>query len=148
MNTNKIYYILLITLLLNSCEMFNNNWQFREFMKTHPNPEKYVAYIIIPSIGCEGCISNAETFLLKNYKRKTNKIKFFIASTSSKKALKIKFNVDIFNSANVEIVNEMIIKNERLIYPVVLLLDSNKIKSIEYQTSKNNAFKKLSKYFK
>lgn len=51
-------------------------------------------FLVLPSIGCDGCITNTENFLINNY-RTTKNIKFILTAIKSKKLLKTKLGMDL-----------------------------------------------------
>jgi hypothetical protein len=137
------YYIFFILLIISfSCNIENN---LNKFVKTYCNNGDYIAYVLIPSNGCSGCISVAEDFLM-NYSDKFNNVMFFIVSSSSNKTLKIRFGKNIFTKENVKLIKKTDIEENVFKYPIVIYLNSNQIERVEYQSPDNNAIENLKNY--
>ena len=123
------YIAIIIAIIFASC----NNDNVENFLKRYPNNGNYKTYMIIPSVGCSGCISNVETFVKKNYEKLEN-TKFFLIKVNSYKSLKLRFGKEFLNQKNVEIISIDGSKNweNNLKYPVILHLNENEISSIKY----------------
>jgi len=127
----KTKIIILFTLLTgcnnNDLKSFYMDSLFPDVVKTN----EYKNYIIIPNTGCQGCISNAEEFLMSNL----NSAKYFFILTNyeSKKYLRIKLGDSIFKAKNVflDSTNKYYPQsfNER-IYPISIYINNNTIENI------------------
>ncbi len=109
------------------------------------NDYKYV--VIIPGIGCHGCIQESEYFLKQNINNKN--ILFIISNPQSLKILqnKIKVKLNDYDNVIVDRKSTYELPTNYAIYPCVLYLDENNhdIIDIDFQSPKNGALNKLNK---
>ncbi|SIS48996.1 hypothetical protein [Belliella pelovolcani] len=91
---------------------------------------KYV--IILPGLGCQGCISGVEEYIKNNIER--NDIFFILTAIESLKMLQNKIGVDLRNRDNVliDLDNEFLLTSNKSIYPIVLRLEGSHIKALDY----------------
>lgn len=104
--------------------------------------EKWI--VVLPGLGCKGCIQEAEAFMSKNINNK--QIFFVLTKVESIKLLQQKTGIQINDHQNIYIDNEnhFEIPSENGIYPLIIQLDNKKIKNYEFQSPKNGmAFSKL-----
>lgn len=90
------------------------------------NLKRYKAVVIIPSTGCNGCISGAETFMIQNFLGKKEKNIFYILTGhESKKSAKIRFG-SIVNNNNflIDTTSRFSVDPYVSSYPLVLLIES------------------------
>jgi hypothetical protein len=81
-------------------------------------PENYNFVMLIPSLGCVGCISDAEEFLKEN-KDNTDYL-FILEEVQSKKMLKIRLEFDFEHSERVIYLNDKINFLENFSSPLIL----------------------------
>ncbi len=99
----------------------------------------YNAVLMMPSVGCSGCISDAEYFVVQHFDS-IEHVKFIFTKLESKKILKHKigdsiyFNKDVFIDTN----NIFIYSgNDKSIYPAIVYLSDGLIDKIEYKGPDN-----------
>ncbi|MCM1032072.1 MAG: hypothetical protein NC410_11600 [Oscillibacter sp.] len=93
--------------------------------------------VIIPGVGCLGCITGAERFL-KLHSNKKN-IKFILTNIQSIKTLRLKLGHAI-DSSSIYLDKKNLwfdTENENSIYPTVILVKNKKIISLEYISPHN-----------
>lgn len=146
--------VILITVLLycfiTSCQ--NNYKEEKIFLSESISRQgvvldNYKYVVIIPGIGCHGCIQESEYFLKNNINNRN--ILFIISNPQSLKILQNKIKVKLDNYDNVIIDRESNyqVPTNNSAYPCVLYLDeiSHQISEIDFQSPKNGALNKLSK---
>ena len=115
------------------CNSSLDKFYSNTLMKDYPNANGYKYYIVIPHMGCPGCISQAEEFLLQNQ----NSGDFFIIITnfSSKKSLRLKYGNVLFSCNNILIDSTnkyFAFDHERNVYPMSIKLENNRIINIDH----------------
>ncbi len=137
MNNSKIK---IIVFLFFSCANYNctKNYEneinlsevnliFQESIKLLDNyydEKKPKAYIVIPNVGCNGCISQAEQ-LLKDEVDNPHNIKFILTNIESLKSIKIKLGLDVNNYQNIIVDKNNLFSKDglRSIYPRVFFIN-------------------------
>ena len=94
--------------------------------------------IILPGMGCHGCIQEGEAFMKDNVNNKD--ILFVLTKTESLKILQNKLEIKLKEHTNIYIDSK---ESFNFIYPCIVHLENGKIKSHEFQSPGNNAFEKL-----
>ena len=122
---------------------------FEKWINENNISKNYRAIIIIPNSGCEGCISNAERFVIDNFE-KSDDVKYVFTEINSVKILKLKLGKISTNS------NVIIDENNSLnyasnaknaFYPSILFIKDNKISDVRYISPKEpNSLSELEKY--
>lgn len=106
------------------------------------------AIVIIPGIGCSGCISYVESFLKDNYDNKVG-VKFILTRIESKKMLIQNTGIDLKNE-NV-IVDDLNVFSKGVynsIYPTFIFFNSNgRISEIVYASTDENGLEVLINQF-
>lgn len=100
--------------------------------------------VVLPGLGCSGCIQEAEDFLKKNSNNK--RIFFVLTKIESLKILQQKTGVKIAEHSNVLIdrADQFIVPTDNSIYPCIIKFTDGKFVSHEFQSPDNsNAFEKL-----
>lgn len=103
---------------------------------------KYI--VILPGLGCNGCIQEGEVFM-KEFVNNKN-ILFILTNIESLKILQQKIGVDIKQHSNIHIDKENMISipTDNKVYPCIIKLESGDIKTYEFQSPMNSkAFLKL-----
>lgn len=153
MKINKLILILIISVIscfVSACH--EDNKEEKDFLisaisnqRLDLTPYKYI--VIVPGIGCHGCIQESEYFLKQNINNQD--ILFIISNPQSLKILQNKIKVKLNDYENVIIDRKSTyqVPTNNSIYPCVLYLDNHKhsIKSIDFQSPKNGALNKLTK---
>lgn len=145
---NLIITVLLL-ILVESCKKDNKKVEAEFFAssitKTHiKDSVKWI--VILPGLGCTGCIQEAELFMQENVGNK--EILFVLTKIESLKILQKKINITIKEHSNIYIDRERIfdIPTYNTIYPCIVQLEGGKIKTHEFQSPKNStAFRNLKK---
>ncbi len=57
--------------------------------------------LIVPRIGCMGCISSAEMFILEAYKEHPKKLNILLSDITSYKVARVRFGSELLEAANV-----------------------------------------------
>lgn len=92
-----------------------NQQHFEQLIST--KPDHYKNYVIIPGSGCQGCISQAEQFVIDNALRyKEERIHIF-TNMVSKKLLKLRLGPEVANLPNI-IYDSLDLLHYRSIYPM------------------------------
>jgi len=117
---------------------FYDNW----IKKNHLS--HYKAIVIIPSVGCEGCITGMEKFVLENAAKSKN-ILYVFTEINSPKALKIRLRNLSENNIYFDVNNELQYwKKDYAIYPSVIILKNEKARKILLiKPSTNTGYEKL-----
>ena len=100
--------------------------------------------VILPGLGCNGCIQEGEAFM-KEFVSNPD-ILFVLTKISSLKILQHKINIDIGDHRNIYIDRENLfdIPTNNAIYPCIIRLKKGEIESVEFQCPDNSmAFLKL-----
>ena len=111
---------------------------------TIDSPIKWI--VILPELGCRGCIQEGEDFMQKYIDNKG--ILFILTKIESLKILQKKIDIKLKGRSNVYIdKNSMFnIPTNNNVYPCIVQMEKGKIKSYEFQSPKNReAFDKLKK---
>lgn len=98
------------------------------------NSYNYV--VILPSLGCQGCISTVEEFIKNNINR--TDVLFILTRMESLKMLQNKIGIEVNKHPNVwiDLENEFLITSDNSIYPIVLDLENSMIQSLYYISPK------------
>ena len=100
--------------------------------------------IILPGLGCKGCIQEAEDFMGKHVKNR--KLLFVLTNTESLKILQKKIGIQIKEHPNILVdrKNEFNVPTDNSIYPCIVELTGGEVRAHEFQSPKNGrAFEKL-----
>lgn len=91
------------------------------------------AVVVIPGIGCMGCISGVEHYLKLHFKKLSN-IKFVLTNVQSMKTLRLKIG-DAIHSPNIYLDKDNLwydSDNENSIYPIIIHVKNKKILEMKY----------------
>lgn len=154
---NKIHLLfLLLCIIVISCKEKNKttNEVTRFYQEKGISFDKELEYcIILPELGCEGCIASGVDFFLnnKNFFLKTQKKNFIVfTAVNSKKqlfrTLKLSSLDDFYCCLDLK--NDYLVSGNNSIYPLVLYLKNGKIINAEYQSPySENILEQLEKEF-
>ena len=108
----------------------------------------YQWMVILPGLGCHGCIQEAE-FFMKEYIT-DNRILFVLTKVSSLKILQQKTEVRINEHSNILIDknNLFVIPTNNRIYPCVAQLKNGIVIAHNFQSPRNSAFYQLEQQLK
>ncbi len=104
----------------------------------------YQWIVVLPGLGCHGCIQEAETFMKENIKNKD--ILFVLTKISSLKILQQKIDIKLKEHTNVYIdkVDAFSIPTDNSIYPCIIKMKKAQLLNHEFQSPNNSgAFEKL-----
>lgn len=101
--------------------------------------------VVLPGMGCHGCIQEGEAFMRDNIEN--NSILFVLTKTSSMKILQLKTGVNINEHPNIYVDKENLfdVLTDNAIYPCIIRMKDGRIAAHEFQSPKNEAFRKLKK---
>lgn len=110
--------------------------------------ERYDWVVVLPGLGCHGCIQEGEFFMKKNISN--TKILFVLTNISSLKIFQQKTDIRISEYPNVYIDrnNHFKLSTKNAIYPCIIQLDNMKISQYSFQSPKSSAFYSLQKKIK
>lgn len=99
--------------------------------------------VLLPGLGCHGCIQEGEMFLEKHVNDK--KIYLILTNIESLKILQNKLGIKVNISKNVYVDrdNDFLLPTKNKVYPCVIYLNNGKYISHEFQAPGNNAFDEL-----
>jgi hypothetical protein len=106
---------------------------------------EYEWIVVLPGLGCHGCIQEGEFFMKENISNK--KILFVLTNIVSLKILQQKMDITIGDNPNIYVdrSNQFKLTTDNSIYPCIIRLKSGKIEQFEFQSPQNAAFHKMKK---
>jgi len=109
---------------------------------------KYQWVVILPGLGCHGCIQEGEFFMSEHIT--DNRILFVLTKISSLKILQQKMDIRIDEHSNIFVDRNNIftIPTDNRIYPCVVRLKEGKISDHSFQSPQNAAFYQLEQQLK
>jgi hypothetical protein len=105
---------------------------------------KYNWLVILPGLGCTGCIQEAEAFMQENVENR--EILFVLTKIQSLKILEKKIELKIENHPNILVdrSNSFVVPTRHNIYPCIIQLENGKLKMHGFQSPETSqAFEKL-----
>lgn len=145
---NNYLLVLFILIFSVSCKQSPANKE-KEFIASNVTTlalgEKVDWVVILPNLGCPGCIQEGEAFM-RDHLEDPN-VFFVITQLQSVKILQQKIGKKITGRANVLIDQDkkFDIPGENKIYPCIVQLDKGKMTGYQFQSPKNGqAFEQLS----
>lgn len=143
-----ILKVLFLFLLFSSCgdnELKKETEFLTNAINQVPIDNHYKWIVILPGLGCHGCIQEGEYFL-KNH-IENNEIFYVLLKTPSLKILQQKTEVNLLNRQNVLIDKEFIfnIPTQNNIYPCVVTLKEGKVVKHSFQSPETTALYDLEK---
>lgn len=108
--------------------------------------EQYDWIIVLPGVGCHGCIQEGEFFMKQHVSNK--KILFVLTNISSLKILQQKTGVKIGAYTNIYVDRDNLFKlpTDNAIYPCVIQLENGKLFQYMFQSPKTAAFHQIEKH--
>lgn len=138
---------LILILIICSCEQNKNNneidWLYHE-IKSIPGYAEKSIIIILPSLGCNGCIQEGEKFMSEYIKRKD--VLFILTNIESLKhlGLKIGLSLEEYDNVIIDRENKFLGNSNNNIYPLLITMKDGKILHHEYQSPANSlAFERV-----
>lgn len=107
-------------------------------------PSNYEWLVILPGVGCHGCIQEGESFIQEHIDQKD--ILFVLTKIESLKILQNKIGLNIKDHSNIMIDREDMfnVRTDNRIYPCIIELENGKLMGYEFQSPENStAFEKL-----
>ncbi len=149
MKRKSIYlYVFLVIALCFSCAKKTEKEIETDYIsslaKTLPLNNNIEWLVILPGLGCHGCIQEGEGFMKNNIRNK--KILFALTRIESLKILQQKLGIAIKNFSNVytDKDNRIKIPTNNSIYPCIVKITNGEVKEHEFQAPYNgDAFNKL-----
>ena len=146
MNKNIAIDILFLVLINFACTKDTHRSELAFLNKSIENINNINNYewiVILPGIGCHGCIQEGEFFMKENINNE--KILYILTKTSSLKLLQQKTGIELNKHFNIYIDKEFMfdIPSDNGIYPCVIRLEHGKIKQFDFQSPENAAFYKM-----
>lgn len=139
----------LVSIALTNCNKTQEGSDFtdiKQFIeKIDVDLNKYDFIVVLPGLGCQGCIKQAEMFMKDHLDKK--KVLFVLTKVESLKTLQNKLGIKLKEHTNIYIDREddFIILSDNSIYPCIINLEDSKIKNFQFQSPENGqAFAKLS----
>lgn len=127
--------------------------QFKLSLKTLIKSDKISAniYMVIPRAGCSGCISDAESYMMKSIEDSTNNrfIKFILTDFDSEKILRARFGALYKSNMLILDPNNIFKSNKSLssIYPTIYFFDEDsQLNSISEFSPTKNGINDIKKY--
>ena len=146
-NRHLIVLVFLIALGISSCKKSEKEIE-SEWLKGAVEQawvdSDYQWIVVLPGLGCHGCIQEAEVFMRDNIENK--QVLFVLTKISSLKILQHKTGIDIATHSNILVDREDIffVPTKNSIYPCIISLGNGYVKNHESQSPHNGqAFRKL-----
>ncbi|MDL2278281.1 hypothetical protein LJC57_06775 [Parabacteroides sp. OttesenSCG-928-G07] len=139
--------IILCILFLSSCsksvEKTEKNFLRNAIRQIDVDYSEYKWIIIIPGLGCHGCIQEAEYFMKENINNPH--ILFALTNASSLKILQHKIGIELNNYPNIYIDNNrnLTIPTKNSIYPCIIWLEDGLIQKHLFQSPETDAFDRV-----
>lgn len=137
----KIKYLLIVFSFFVSCNNKSNKIE-EDFLLNSINnldlDSNYEWIVVLPGLGCHGCIDVAEAFVKEYIVRED--ILFVLTKIDSLKILQQKLDIDINDYSNIYIDKEGLfdIPTDNTIYPYIIKLENRKLITYEFQSPKNS----------
>lgn len=149
MKPNYLYPVVLLLLTCCfSCKEKTPKEQEAGYLNSVINKIKvsdhYKWVVVLPGLGCHGCIQEGEAFMQKHIGNK--EVLFVLTSVESLKILQNKIGIRIQDHNNVYLdkENSIHIPSDNRIYPCIIQVASGKMQRYEFQAPYNGqAFSKL-----
>lgn len=95
--------------------------------------------LIVPRIGCMGCISSTENYMLNVYVKQREKLNILLTDINSYKTARVRFGTEFLEASNVFVDRQGAFKGDDLsgIYPMIVRLDDGKISQITLVSPEN-----------
>ena len=142
------FFLFLLTFMISiaSCQQNSGKREIEIYSKAIEQikvDSQYQWIVVLPGLGCNGCIQAAEIFMKNNIE--DERILFVLTKISSLKILQQKTDVRIDEHANIFVDKENLfsIPTNNAIYPCVIQLRNRKIFTHSYQKPSNAALWKL-----
>ena len=143
----KISFCLLLFLTLSFYSCNSERQKEIDFidnvLSEHADLSNYNWLVIIPGVGCNGCIQEGEYFLKKHVSDKT--IGFVLTNISSLKILQQKTGIKLKEHENIyaDTDNAFIVETHNSVYPCVVEIKDHHIVSLEFQSPQTPALRNL-----
>ncbi|MBQ5971211.1 MAG: hypothetical protein IJL45_02235 [Prevotella sp.] len=139
------YTIICFFVLLLSCNSENSQEVhfLNDALLQETSLDNYKWLVIIPEVGCNGCIQEGEYFLKQHVDK--NDICFVLTNIKSIKLLQQKIGVSLKNRPNVYIDrnNKFLLPTKNSVYPCVIKKNINRVKTISFQSPETAALRDL-----
>ena len=137
-----IFVFVVIVLAVGSCKKSAQDTETDNLTAsiTKIQVDKQVKWIVVlPSLGCHGCIQEGEAFVKKYIQNKS--IFFVLTRISSLKILQQKIGVQLKGCPNVHVDYDDVfnVHTDNNVYPCIVQLENGKVIEHEFQSPKNGA---------
>lgn len=152
--TNIIKCLIIVTdyCFLCACEE-NTHKQEKEFLTKaiatlEVDKQVYDWIVILPSLGCHGCIQDGEYFMQQNVENP--KIFYILTNLSSLKIFQQKTGITIKDHPNIYVDREnlFVVPTNNSIYPCVIQLKEREIAKHTFQSTQTVIFQQLKRHLK
>ncbi len=133
---------IIISVLLISCE--KKDGQLEQVKRLYAErgivfDKEIETCLVLPEVGCGGCIAGGVNFLLDNKEKFSSKQKkniVMLTAIHSKKLLYRNLEINSPDELNciIDSGNKYLVKGHNKLYPMVLKLDNGNIESVEFQS--------------
>ncbi len=139
----RFVYILIVGLLMSACTSNDESFEDRfiegisQVDRMDLLEKQYV--VVMPRIGCMGCISSVEQFMMDSAIPYSEKVGFLLTDIISLKTAVMRFGEDVVYGENVYLDQENSFDfGENLsLYPAILKIDNKRVVNIEYVSPEN-----------
>lgn len=141
-------FIFLLSLFFTSCNngTYEQEHSFlSEAIKKINVSKEYDWIVILPGLGCHGCIQEGEFFMKNNIQNK--KILYILTNLSSRKIFQAKTGIKLKEHENVFIDRENIfkLKTDNAIYPCIIQISNGDIMDHTFQSPQRAIFNEINK---
>lgn len=136
-----VFIVIAIVMAIGSCNKSNHDKELdflTEKLDEIEIADNYKWIVILPGLGCDGCIQVAEAFLQESLEN--NEVLFILTRIESIKILQNKLGIELKEHSNIFIDRNNLfnIPTDNTIYPCVIEISDGKIKEFEFQSPKNS----------
>lgn len=135
----KYFILLFLNIYLFSCTNYPNVKDELEMeLKKIQAISTFDYIMIVPGLGCKGCIGNAEKYISENISR--NDILFILTSLESYKVVQNRLGIDLKRCKNVfvDFDNRFLVRDEHSIYPILIVQKNASIRRLEFLSPNSN----------
>ncbi|MDE6533518.1 MAG: hypothetical protein K2M27_08305 [Muribaculaceae bacterium] len=141
----NFYHIILLIFILCGCGSSNKDLDYIQTLYSDRNivfDDETEFCIVLPEVGCSGCISGILYDVLDNKASFSNNQKknlIVFTAVNSKKMLRRNIQVDSLDELNciVDTENRFLLDTKDKIYPIIMTLDNGRITNVMIQSPDN-----------
>jgi len=148
---NIIKFVSILLILNSGCKQSQGKIEteiYNNAIEQIKADSKYRWIVVLPGLGCHGCIQEAEVFMKNNIN--DERILFVLTKISSLKILQQKTGVRIDEHSNIFVDRQNLfnIPTNNSIYPCVIHLNNGRVFFYSHQRPSNPAFRQLEEKLK